>query len=569
MSSPLFPLYPPQLTPEQQTHLVSTTKEWCIAHGLAIRPSQSHQKDGDDPNGHLAVAAPVTLFPSLFPLNCFHEALMIQTAYNELYANIARDEEWLGEVVSELAMIDDYIANLWNVHLNVKEEGYAQLEDDIACLESNQEQDLSLGLFRSDYMIHAPANTPPSLKQIEFNTIASSFGALASRTSSLHRFLLTTAAYSPAAAHYIRPDYLPSNPSIEKLAGGLAAAHQAYGQLKNNQGVRMLCVVFITQDGERNVFDQKHIEYALFSHHRIKVFRVPFDAVLEQTRVADDGSRALLYSPPAFPERSYEVTTVYLRAGYSPSEYNLPSAWTARLHLERSAAIKCPSVLTHLAGTKKVQQILATPDSPHLMRFLPYQGIAERVRRTFMPMYPLDNSAVGSEGRRLAMEGNERFVMKPQREGGGNNVYRHKIKEVLEQTSEEEWAKYVLMEMVETPAQRNVIMRNGEVQEGGVICELGMFGTCLWRNKPMNGSVPRSRTEPNTANAAERDADEYGNAVENPSKKAKLSTVDPSEVGIIENEEAGFLLRTKGDTSEEGGVAAGFGAIDSVCLIDV
>ena len=33
------------------------------------------------------------------------------------------------------------------------------------------------------------------------------------------------------------------------------------------------------------------------------------------------------------------------------------------------------------------------------------------------------------------------------------------------------------------------------------------------------------------------------------------------------NEEAGYLLRTKGDKSEEGGVAAGFGCMDSVSLV--
>ena len=37
---------------------------------------------------------------------------------------------------------------------------------------------------------------------------------------------------------------------------------------------------------------------------------------------------------------------------------------------------------------------------------------------------------------------------------------------------------------------------------------------------------------------------------------------------ILQNWEAGYLLRTKGDQSEEGGVAAGFGAVDSCCLVD-
>jgi hypothetical protein len=37
----------------------------------------------------------------------------------------------------------------------------------------------------------------------------------------------------------------------------------------------------------------------------------------------------------------------------------------------------------------------------------------------------------------------------------------------------------------------------------------------------------------------------------------------------LENFEAGYLLRTKGAGSAEGGVAAGFGSVDSCCLIDV
>ena len=38
---------------------------------------------------------------------------------------------------------------------------------------------------------------------------------------------------------------------------------------------------------------------------------------------------------------------------------------------------------------------------------------------------------------------------------------------------------------------------------------------------------------------------------------------------VLENFEAGYLLRTKGAGSAEGGVAAGFGSVDSCCLVDV
>lgn len=53
-------------------------------------------------------------------------------------------------------------------------------------------QHLSLGLFRSDYMVHKEPNDPgakPTIKQVEFNTIASSFGGLSTKVSELHSWV--------------------------------------------------------------------------------------------------------------------------------------------------------------------------------------------------------------------------------------------------------------------------------------------------------------------------------------------------------------------------------------------
>ena len=87
------------------------------------------------------------------------------------------------------------------------------------------------------------------------------------------------------------------------------------------------------------------------------------------------------------------------------------------------------------------------------------------------------------------------------------------------------------MEMIEPPALTNVIFRNGEIQRGGVIGELGVYGVCLWKSR-IDGGMHAGVAQ------------------------------------TLQNYEAGYLLRTKGDQSEEGGVAAGFGAVDSVCLVD-
>lgn len=87
------------------------------------------------------------------------------------------------------------------------------------------------------------------------------------------------------------------------------------------------------------------------------------------------------------------------------------------------------------------------------------------------------------------------------------------------------------MELIEPPALKNTIFREGKVKTGEVIGELGVYGVCLWRD----------------GGATKRDG----------------------EGEVLKNFEAGYLLRTKGRESEEGGVAAGFGAVDSVCLVDV
>ncbi|KAL9595773.1 MAG: hypothetical protein Q9219_006227 [cf. Caloplaca sp. 3 TL-2023] len=335
---------------------------------------------------------------------------------------------------------------------------------------------------------------------------------------------------------------LPTNPSIESLSLGLATGHQAYGPSKTSPQLP-LCILFIVQDSETNIFDQLALSFTLQTIHRIPTFRLSFSSILDQTSVSETSFRTLIYHPPHFTGTAYEVTLCYLRAGYSPSDYTSSTAWSARLHLERSAAIKCPSILTHLAGSKKIQQELATPDSPHLSHFLASTGSAnmiDRIRNTFTAIYPLDDSPSGVTAVSLATdtEKSTNYVLKPQREGGGNNIYGTKIPAFLASLGDDrrKWRGHILMELIKPPPLRNTIFRNGQTQSGGVIGELGVYGVCLWRNGKGDGG-----------------------AVEG----------EGTEGEVLENWQAGFLLRTKGSESEEGGVAAGFGAVDSPCLIDM
>ena len=137
-------------------------------------------------------------------------------------------------------------------------------------------------------------------------------------------------------------------------------------------------------------------------------------------------------------------------------------------------------------------------------------------------MYPLDTSTQGVHARHLAFTSPESYVLKPQREGGGNNIYRSAIPAFLKSLPDEShYNAYILMELIRPAAQANSIIRQGKIITGAIISELGVYGTILW----------------------------------------------DSDGRVLQNSQAGWLLRTKGKGVDEGGIAAGFGCVDSICLI--
>ena len=428
-------------------------------------------------------------------------------------------------------------------------------------------------MFRSDYMLDIPdTDSKPALKQVEFNTISSSFGGLAALVTKMHTGLSTFPTSSqplafpshPLFSQVSKPTSTPSphaipttsnppvNTAVSTLCSGLAAAHRAYGASKHSSPLP-LCILFLVQDSERNIFDQLALSTHLFNYHNIPSFRLPTSSILSSTFIpptATNPTRPLIYTPPSSPTTPYEASVVYFRALYAPTEYTSPSTWAARHHLERSCAIKCPSILLHLSGSKKIQQVLTSiPPSPsHLTALLPTTSpnVLDSLRSTFANQY----SMTSAEGIKLATDPTTALnhVLKPQREGGGNNIYRHNIPTFLKSIQEKDWKSYILMELIRPPtAAKNTVLRSdGNVVSGNVVSELGVFGTCLWK-------VARS------GEAGGMGSEEL--VLPSEGTEGKLRRPE-----ILHNEEGGYLLRTKASGSDEGGVAAGFSSLDSVIL---
>lgn len=172
---------------------------------------------------------------------------------------------------------------------------------------------------------------------------------------------------------------------------------------------------------------------------------------------------------------------VYYRAGYEPGHYHGAAEWDARWLVERSAAIKCPSIHYHLAGTKKVQQALARPGV--LARFIADAAQVQAISEIFTGLFSLDDSEPeGAEAIRLALANPAKYVLKPQREGGGNNVYDADIPAALAAMSPLERSAWILMERIFPPISRGYMVRpdgpaRPEIVE--LISELGIFGVII------------------------------------------------------------------------------------------
>lgn len=140
-------------------------------------------------------------------------------------------------------------------------------------------------------------------------------------------------------------------------------------------------------------------------------------------------------------------------------------------------------------------------------------------------LYPLDFDEHGNAAVEMGILEPQRFVLKPQREGGCNNLFGTDIRNFLESVkSEQTRVAWILMDRLYPPVHRNYVVKPGnsiDVETKEFVSELGIFGVIIGD-------------------------DEH----------------------IIINKQGGHMLRTKLATDNEGGVASGLGACDSPFLID-
>lgn len=299
----------------------------------------------------------------------------------------------------------------------------------------------------------------------------------------------------------------------------------------------------VVQPFNFNIADERPIEHELWNE-QVPCYRCEWRSIRQQCCL--DTKRTLFFRPEGS-RTEFEVSLVYYRAGYDPREYADESGCKTRVMLEMSRAIRCPDVLTHLSTFKSVQQALAQPGVAE--RFLASHATTSQkaaVRDTFMPIYPIDTSPAGIEARKIATDPvrAEEYVLKPNLEGGGHNVYRSHIPTFLADVGEERWHEYILMKLITPPQGQNGILLAGEegVYEGDVVSELGIIGFVMWKRVPGDGMGERT----------------FGEHADN--------SRGVGDVEIVKNDVAGWTFKTKPRSVDEMSVVKGYGCFDCPVL---
>lgn len=365
-------------------------------------------------DGSEAVHAPMTLSPYPFPSLAFQASLSLQPHFNSLSLGLAPHPLYLN-LLEKVKLADSFVKDLYD------------------CI--NHASKFEFGVLRSDYMLDKCNN---SLKQVELNTISVSLFGLSPKVTKFHR---------------LDHANVPENNALDLICGAFRQADKLYKLTYNVD--KATTILMIVHEKERNIHDQN----AFAKTVGLPVLRRTFSelgrmSVIDETLVVDD----------------HEVSIVYWRTGYAPSHYQICNdAWSVRRRIERSRAIKCPSINAQLVGMKKVQELLALNPSILVDLNLP-KDLADVFTQFYDPTSITD----------LCKDKDvlPQLIVKPQREGGGNNTYGEKIIDIKDDVESIPDA-YVIMQLIDAIKHHAVAIRDTKVVQFEGIAELGIYGVLL------------------------------------------------------------------------------------------
>ena len=419
------------------------------------------------------VHAPFSLTPYQLPSSLISQ-LQIHTQWSSLlFWKVAQNSDFLREILEPTAKVDEFVRFL------------------LSLIPNEKRQDQQLLINRNDFLFERKENGELQPLQVEFNTISASFAHLSGRVTALHQQL--------QQENILKADPLPHD-AIAGFASGIKETIE-------NLGWQDAALLMLVQPKERNWFDQMGL-FAALSQRGVRVVRATLAEVHQKGKLKNGD----LWVGPQ------RIGVVYFRAGYAPGDLPDEDSRSARRMLEASSAVLVPEASMQLAGTKKIQQVLA--DSSILSEFVP-ESVADQLKAYFAMMFGLEEEVEGRPAREFLAENAEQFVLKPQREGGGNNVYGAEIRDFLTSLPTSEDRAWIAMKRIEAETAESLLVVQEQAQSHQSISELGIFGLLRAQSDDLRINMP-----------------------------------------------VGHLVRTKASNVNEGGVVAGYACLNSLISTD-
>ena len=490
--------------------VIGYARRYAMTHGLlCLVPNNLDQ----------AMIVPFSLYPSPYSFEHFQSIWSIQTAYNRLYQKISLDDAALEKALSPVLPLDDFVARLWTIHRRIPCHQPIQLDIYRSKLMIFLENLFVNNFFSDDYMLDTKVN---QMRQIEFNTISSAFAGLTAVVGQLHQAVLRY-ALDRCSIHHLKIDekyqsnsssssidFLFPNEALKKSAEAMCKAFDLYG---NHEA----CLLFLVTPQERNICDQNALISAIHQQcPSLPIYLKTFQQLTLELIYDEKTSKIFLKST------NEEIALVYFRAGYIPDHYIDESCWNVREIIEKSLAIKCPTIRSQLAGCKIVQEYLTRPGI--VEKYVAEMEFVTKIRSTFAQMFTFDDQNMREHYRNILRENPHHYVLKPQREGGGNNKYDEELLNIIE-NQQEILNNFIGMEKIFPSTCRSSLIKSSGENLLNVECinEIGIYGTML------------SNTTTN---------EQYLNEV------------------------TGYLVRTKTIGTNEGGVATGYSVLDCLNFAD-
>ncbi len=448
---------------------------------------------------------PFSLAPMTMERKVYEHLLKVTPLITKLINNVSEDHDFLQSSLSDMAKADPFFGRLMELHQQAHGSAGERLNP------ARQ----PLLLMRTDFM----DDRQHGAKVIEFNGIAAGMAPFGQKATEFHDYMQNQWPETYQSWLEDKSATPAENQGLTQLAYGIAtSARKVRADFNDSDKPTFLMVV---QKNEDNVYDQHLLEIEL-KKQGVRTVRRTFEQLSCQLS-SGDNQRLLLKDVGA-------VDVVYLRAGYQYSDYWAPeldesvcchTLSQTRLFMEQHHVAMNATISQQLATSKTMQMLLTMMPAAEYARWGLTLEEAELVKSVLADMKPITSESIEWFN---TQADKQEWVLKNQGEGGGHCVFGDDISEQLSQLKPEEYDAWALMQRL-YPHERDVptiaVRDTQQTLVTDLVSEVGLF-TAYYQGKPVT------------------ELDGY----------------------------AGYLIRSKPASENEGGIHSGKGILDSLTLIE-